>query len=360
MRRLIGAGLVAAALLITSVPALATGPGRNGKLVYTTAGGLVVADANGANAQTIYSGTAYEPVWSPDGLRIAASIGGDIWAFDADGGGMVQVTSGGDSDETPSWSPDGTKIVFGRWLPGNKEAIMVVAATGGTVTQLSKPANGYYDFSPAWSPDGKRIAFNRDKGHGTGSYDIFLMNPNGKNVQRWIIGGRFNGYPTWSPDSKRIAYEQGINGKIVLRTRAASGGAYKTLTTKTAWEPEYSPDGTHILYMDGTGKVRSIPVNGGTAKVVISVGGSPGWQPVCNKTAELAGSTVTGTAKAELLCGGPGPDTIKGGGGNDHLFGFAGNDILKGEAGNDTLVGGEDTDSCIQGPGTGARVACES
>lgn len=364
MRRLVGPAVALVALIALAAPVGATGPGKNGRLLVSTASGIVIMDANGGNADTVVSGTVYSPAWSPDGSRFAVVQNGDIWTYDAAGLNPVQVTSGSAEDETPAWSPDGARIAFGRVLIG-KEAIFVANASGsGTPKQLSKPAAGLYDFYPAWSPDGKRIAFNRDKNHGYKSYDIWVMNANGTAAKGWIDDGVFNGYPAWSPDSKRIAYEQAVKGVTVLRTRAYPGGKAKTVVSTTAYEPEYSPDGRKIVFMTSSG-VYVVPVAGGAKTFITSSAGSPSWQPLCNQG---PATSITGTSKAELLCGTSGPDTIHAGGGGDHVFTYGDADTLLGDGGDDVLVGGDSTDTfdggpgsdqCVQGEGSGTRVGCE-
>ena len=183
------------------------------------------------------------------------------------------------------------------------------------------------------------------------------------------MNGLFNAYPAWSPDSKRIVYEQRANRKIVLQTRAATGGGMKQLTTSTSYEPEYSPDGRFVLYQDGKGHLMRVSVNGGTPVQLVALGYSPSWQPACNQATPPEGGTLTGTAKPELLCGGPGPDTVNAGKGNDHVFTYGDADTLNGEDGNDVLVGGESndtfnggpgSDACVQGEGSGSKTACET
>jgi Tol biopolymer transport system component len=76
---------------------------------------------------------AAEPVWSPDGTKITFVLSmpehlgayagdGDIYVMNADGTGMIKLTTGL-RDAHPAWSPDGTRIVFVR-DEGNSLLIM--------------------------------------------------------------------------------------------------------------------------------------------------------------------------------------------------------------------------------------------
>jgi len=146
------------------------------------------------------------PVWSPDGSRIAFS-NGHIYAVNADGSGLTQLTFGTTVDQWPSWSPDGSTIAYSNSgstpLDSNTDSdtleIWTVPAGGGTPTRLTH--RGGNDM-PAYSPDGSQIAFTNGGG-------IFLMDANGQNVHLLKGLPPPNAYaPRWSPDGKSLAYVQ--------------------------------------------------------------------------------------------------------------------------------------------------------
>ena len=116
----------------------------------------------------------HSPKWSPDGTSIAfvvedKSTGREkIWVMNADGSNPTQLTFSGDYDDiTPSWSPDGKKIVFasnrGRDLKGRSNFdIWAMNADGSEVTQLT--TNGSLDDHPVWDPKEKYIYFRSNRG----------------------------------------------------------------------------------------------------------------------------------------------------------------------------------------------------
>ena len=86
-----------------------------------------------------------------------------IFVVAADGSGEARAITKGDSDDDqPVWSPDGTRIAFGGtrledWDIDPVQDICVVDREGGEVSVLT-PSDGWYQ-APSWSPDGGRIAY---------------------------------------------------------------------------------------------------------------------------------------------------------------------------------------------------------
>jgi Tol biopolymer transport system component len=104
--------------------------------------------------------------WSPDGQRIlfVARESEDhhkaIWVVDADGGSPEQLPiapgCGGPLGQpesygcySPGWSPDGAQIVFTRSEPdGSNESIWIVNADGSGLVQVTTGT----DDNPDWGP----------------------------------------------------------------------------------------------------------------------------------------------------------------------------------------------------------------
>lgn len=62
---------------------------------------------------------------------------------------------------------------------------------------------------------------------------------------------------------------------------------------------------------------------------------------------DSVGTTVNGTAGADVVLGFAGADVLNGGAGNDVLNGAGGNDVINGGTGNDTLTGGTGNDTFV-------------
>src|SRR6267378_2701777 len=125
-----------------------------------------------------------DPVWSPDGTRIAfrstrESPYYDIYVMNADGTGVTQLTNAPGSDITPTWAPACDRLAFVTNRDGNYE-IYVMDPDGTGETRLTNDPGR--DGTPAWSPDGSRIVFTSDR---AGRDDIYVMDSDGSNLSRF-------------------------------------------------------------------------------------------------------------------------------------------------------------------------------
>ena len=93
------------------------------------------------------------PDCSPDGLKIAVSIGitGGIGVMNADGTNFNQITQGG-GDYAASFSPDSSKIAFVRTLlnPLENREIFIVNIDGSSPVNITN--NPARDDFPSWGP----------------------------------------------------------------------------------------------------------------------------------------------------------------------------------------------------------------
>jgi TolB protein len=157
---------------------------------------IVAAHPDGSGLVVLTSsGVDREPSWSPDG-RIAftntSANGSDIFAINADGTGLTNLTNDPAADDSPAWSPDGTKIVFRSNRTGVYD-LYVMNADGSGVTALT--ADSAAEGRPAWSPDGAKLAFASNRG---GNYEIYVMNADGSGVVRLTDNPAVDARPAWT------------------------------------------------------------------------------------------------------------------------------------------------------------------
>lgn len=97
--------------------------------------------AGGEAKRVSFSGSFNsDPVWSPDGTRIAF-VGRDprfdLFVVNADGSGMTRLTQDQGDNEDPSWSPDGRYLIFSSTRTG-KSDLWITTADGRHQVQITQ------------------------------------------------------------------------------------------------------------------------------------------------------------------------------------------------------------------------------
>ena len=77
------------------------------------------------------------PAISPDGSQIAFAFKGDVYKVPVEGGTAVRLTTNEAFDSNPVWSPDGQKIAFISDREGGNRDIYVMSANGGAAKRLT-------------------------------------------------------------------------------------------------------------------------------------------------------------------------------------------------------------------------------
>ena len=190
--------------------------------------GIETADPDGSDIVRLTDGVNDSwASWSPDGTKILFSstrndpsieqcLPGfphehgcptDIYLMDADGSNVVRLTDDPASEYQPVWSPDGKRIAFARSLGDpqlSHPAIFTMDPDGADVRQISS-ADGGSGFWPSWSPNGSQLVFAAIRNEDWG---IWVVDADGSNENQ-IFGGVGTGYvnnPVWSPDGSLIAF----------------------------------------------------------------------------------------------------------------------------------------------------------
>jgi TolB protein len=149
---------------------------------------------------TVSPAADLSPTWSPTGREIAfvSDRGGgpQIFLMSADGSNVRRLTFEGDYNAAPTWSPRGNWIAYVCRTPRKEYKLCVITPDGQRRMQLTTGSG--VDDSPSWSPDGRHLVFSST---GEGRSHIYMIDWDGKNLERLTFEGTHNSAPAWSPAS---------------------------------------------------------------------------------------------------------------------------------------------------------------
>jgi Tol biopolymer transport system component len=259
---------VAGMLLATEIPALATHPGRNGRIAFLAGPDVYTMNPDGSDVKQLTNlgpdNNASWESWSPDGKQIvfneyrSPDYVPQIWLMNADGSNQhVLLADSAFSDERPSFSPGGSSVVFNRCRHDIEAcAIYEIGLGGGTPTAITNFELGSNDLSPQYSANG-HLAFTGAGRRGI-ICAIYLKSEDGEGLRQLTPAPLSARQPDWSPDGNRIAVSSHCGNpqneeiwvadidRNELRQLTNNGSAY--LGGPHDFHPSWSPQGDAIVF----------------------------------------------------------------------------------------------------------------
>ena len=203
---------------------------------------IFMADMSGKIVKQITSAKGYdaEATVSPDGKKMiyCSDKSGDLelYVMDLKSGKEMRVTNQLGYDGGAWFSPDGTKIVWRASRPKTPEAIkeykellaegmvaptnmevFVANADGSNAKQIT--ALGQANWAPNFTPDGKHIIFCSNQEYKRGfPFNMYLIDLEGKGLEKISRDKGFDAFPMFSPDGKKIIFASNRNNGGTIDT----------------------------------------------------------------------------------------------------------------------------------------------
>ena len=242
---------------------------------------------------TFDTGAEFDPVWSPDGSRIAFTSARsgvfDLYQKASDMSGEDEALyKSEDPKASSSWSPDGRFLLYFNPIPPVRQWLLPLSGTAADRKPIRLDNSQFDEAAGRISPDGRWIAYGSsesgrqeiyvrplDLPGAAGSSPVAAAPVSGK----WMVSKDGGTTPLWSRDGKEIFYLSAVGG-MAMTVPVNTGRVFQAGIPKPLFK---LPPG--VLFWDVTsdGKrfVMAAPASASTASLPFTV--VLNWQSALKK-----------------------------------------------------------------------------
>jgi serine/threonine-protein kinase len=191
--------------------------------------------------------------FSPDGQRIALDIRdqeNDIWIWDVSRRTLARLTMGSFIEQNPVWTPDGRRIAFSSTRLGATNLYWQASDGTGTVERLTTSANTQVPLT--FTHDGKSLIFREVDGvSGFGVLNTLPLE--GKREWKPLMRTPVNSVnAALSPDGHWLAYQSTESGQDDIHVRPfpdVENGHWQ-ISSDGGSRPVWATSGRELFYLD--------------------------------------------------------------------------------------------------------------
>jgi len=219
------------------------------------------------------------PALSPDekslavGRKDAQSGTRDIWLIDVTRATPSRLTFDPADDLNPVWSPDGTRVAFSSNRKGRRDVYQKLATGAGSdEPMLDSSQNKSVE---DWTPDGRFVILNLEPpGKGTEVWALPVP-PETQDSDRQpkpvLQGPGDRNQAQVSPDGRWVVYRSGESGRSEVYVQAfPPSGARRKISTEGGREPRWRGDARELFYLEGA-RLMAVDLKAGRATVEAGV-----------------------------------------------------------------------------------------
>ena len=202
-------------------------------------------------------GDDYSPSLSPDGSQLVFESNVDgrraIFLAPVDGSSQPQQLSPPDADAAePVWSPDGTRIAWSTTELGSWD-IAVHDLASATTTFVATGTSD--DRSPSWAPSGDALVFRSDR---TGNGDIYLLELPTQQLRQITTSAAIDANPAIDDDGT-VAFERNVNNDWDVFTSDANR-VENRITIRFGFDGSPAWDAGRLIYVERNGSESSVVI----------------------------------------------------------------------------------------------------
>jgi len=224
---------------------------------------LIWFDRKGARAGIVGEPSDYtDPALSPDGRMLAVckrdpiTKNRAIWLFDLVRGSSSKLTVDSWDNMNPVWSPDGRRIASSSKHRGERD--LYVRAANGTGQGELLIHSDVQKNAEDWTSDAKYLLYNQGTASNRGVWALPLA---GDRKPFQVLGGPYRQEESQvSPNGKWIAYLSLESGQqqVYVQNFPPAGGKWQ-VSTAGGSDPQWSRDGKELFYLQAN-KLMAVAV----------------------------------------------------------------------------------------------------